>query len=62
MVLGIQDALKRFENRFQFDKQLNHWSVIAPITWLALLEHNQKYCPLEEAKLLSEASLAVRPV
>ncbi|KTD30991.1 hypothetical protein Lmor_3098 [Legionella moravica] len=59
MVLGLDDALCKFNDRFQRDGTL--FSVISPSTWLALFEHNAKYCSPHDAELLSQATLAVRP-
>lgn len=59
MVLGLEEAVRRFNNRFKVDD--DSYSVISPSTWFALFEHNAKYCLPQEAELLSKATLAMRP-
>ncbi|MBL7480209.1 hypothetical protein [Legionella bononiensis] len=59
MVLGLKDAVSKYTNRFEANG--DSYSVIAPSIWLALFEHNVKYCPPQEAELLSQATLAMRP-
>lgn len=59
MVLGLEDAVKRFNNRFEING--DSYSVINPSTWFALFDHNAKYCSTKDAELLSKATLAMRP-
>ncbi|KTD46444.1 hypothetical protein [Legionella quateirensis] len=59
MVLGLEDAVRKFASRFEANG--TSYSVLAPSTWIALLEHNAQYCSPQEAKLLSQATLAIRP-
>ncbi len=61
MVLGLNDAVEKYQERFEKDGPSNSWKVIKPSTWFALFEYNRQYCSSQEAELLSTASLAIRP-